>query len=340
MKKYQQLQDRSFYIGMLITLIIAVASALLAQIPYLTIIGQLVLAMILGTIWNHTLKVKNEWRTGIEFSSKKLLRLGIILLGLRLDITDIYFAGWSTFLYALILLVTTLGVVYWLARLLKVDKTLSLLTACGTAICGASAIVAIVPLVKAKQSITAVSIAVIAILGTIFTLLFTFLFPMLPLSAYQFGLFTGGTLHEIAHTIAASSAGGTESEDIALVVKLTRVALLVPVAILIGFYINRNAKYSDKSVHGFTTQTLPIPWFIVGFLTMSTINSVGILPEPLINVLITISYLLLGMAMAGVGFNVDLAVFKKLGLNVFYAGLLGTIVLVGLGFSLICLLNL
>ncbi|WP_245628123.1 YeiH family protein [Shouchella shacheensis] len=331
--------NRSFYIGILITLIIASVAALLAQLPYFDVVGQLVLAIVLGVIWNHTMNVKAEYRSGIEFSSKKVLRLGIILLGLRLNLADIYAAGLNVFLYAGLLLAMTLAVVYALARWLNVGKTLSLLTACGTAICGAAAIVAIAPLVKAKETITAVSVAVIAVLGTSFTILYALLYPILPLTPHEFGILSGGTLHEIAHAIAASSAGGTESEDMAIVVKLTRVALLVPVAVLIGLYVKKKENRT-KEENDFSLKMLPVPWFIFGFLAMSALNTTGSLPEAMVSVLVTVSYLLLAMAMAGLGLNVELAVFKKVGLNVFYAACLGSVVLAGVGFGLIYLLQL
>lgn len=221
------------------------------------------------------------------------------------------------FLYAALLLGITLVTVYGLARLFKVDKTLSLLTACGTAICGAAAIVAIAPLLKAKDHQVAVSVAVIAVLGTLFTLIYTFVYPILPLSDYQYGIFAGGTLHEIAHAIAASTAGGTEAEDIAVVVKLTRVALLVPVALLIGIVMNKQAANAQAS-NSFSLKTLPIPWFILGFLMMSAVNTSGILPTEFVEQLITVSYLLLAMAMAGLGLNVELKAFKQLGMTVFF----------------------
>ncbi|WP_077596080.1 YeiH family protein [Oceanobacillus kimchii] len=331
-------KTRSFYTGICITLIIALMGALLGKIPYLDIVGQLVLAIIIGMVWGHTIGLKNSHRSGVQFSSKKLLRIGIILLGLRLNLSDMYDAGLHAFLYAGFLLTIALVTVYSLARLFHVNKTLSILTACGTAICGAAAIVAIAPLLKAKESTTAVSVAVIAVLGTMFTLIYTLMYPFLPFTDYQYGIFSGGTLHEIAHAVAASTAGGEEAENIAIVVKLTRVALLVPVAILIGIYVKKREPQNDKQ--GYSLKTLPIPWFIFGFLAMSAINTIGFLPESVVNLLIAAAYLLLSMAMAGLGLNVEFSVFKKFGLHVFLAALLGTLVLIGCGFGFIYLMGL
>ena len=331
-------KTRSFYTGIGITLVIALVAALLGKVPYLDIMGQLVLAIMIGMIWGHTIGLKNSHRSGVQFSSKKLLRVGIILLGLRLNLSAMYDAGLHAFLYAGLLLTVALVTVYSLARLFRVNKTLSILTACGTAICGAAAIVAIAPLVKAKESTTAVSVAVIAVLGTMFTLIYTMMYPFLPFTDYQYGIFAGGTLHEIAHAVAASTAGGEDAENIAIVVKLTRVALLVPVAILIGIYMKK--REPQNHTQRFSLKTLPIPWFIFGFLAMSAVNTIGILPESVVNLLISLAYLLLSMAMAGLGLNVEFQAFKKFGFHVFFAGLLGTLILIGCGFGLIYVMGL
>src|SRR5690606_34062915 len=121
---------------------------------------------------------------------------------------DIYNAGLNVFFIALIDLTFAILVVYWISRLLGVDQKLSVLTATGTGICGAAAIAAISPQIKAKPNETAVATAIIAILGTLFTFAYTFLHPLLNLTSTGYGVFAGGTLHEIAHVIAAADVDG------------------------------------------------------------------------------------------------------------------------------------
>ena len=138
-----------------------------------------------------------------------------------------------------------------------------------------SAVVTIAPQVKAKDDETAVGAAIIAILGTIFTLIYTLLYPVLGLSPYGYGVFSGATLHEIAHVIAAAAPGGSTAVDIAVIVKLTRVAMLVPVAILIGLWFGKSEGSKEKK----SWRELPIPWFIFGFLAMSAVHSLGIIQK-------------------------------------------------------------
>jgi uncharacterized integral membrane protein (TIGR00698 family) len=320
----------SFVKGCLLTLVIALVSKLLAGLPFLSIMGQLVLAILLGMVWRSSLVVRKEYSNGISFSNKKLLRLGIILLGMRLNLADIYHAGSKVFLLAVINIIFTLIVVYSLSRWFGVEKKLGILTACGTAICGAAAVVAIAAQIKASEQETAIGAATVAVLGTIFTLTYTFLKPILGLSALGYGIFTGGTLHEIAHVIAAAAPGGAKAVDLAVIVKLTRVALLVPVAIIAGFFVQKNNGKESRSF-----SNLPIPWFILGFIAVSGINTLGIIPASTAQQIVTIAYLLIGMAMAGLGLNVDLMAFKKFGVKSFLAGFVGSIMLSILGYILV-----
>lgn len=321
----------AFMKGILLTLIIALVAKYISTFPFFSILGQLVIAIILGMAWRATFKVQEAWQTGITFSSKKLLRLGIILLGMRLNLMDIYNAGASVFLIAFINLVFALVVVYGLTKVFHVDKKLGILTACGTAICGAAAVVAIAPQIKANEKETAVGAAIVALLGTVFTLVYTVLYSLFHLTPTEYGIFAGGTLHEIAHVIAAASAGGNEAIDMAVIVKLTRVALLVPVAIVIGILYRRIDKGQDNG--GFSLSN--IPWFILGFLAMSAINSLGIVPANVAQAFVNIAYVLIGMAMAGLGLNVEIKTFKQLGVKAFIAGFIGSICLSILGYVLV-----
>lgn len=329
-------QNKLFFIqGMGLTLFIAILAKYLGQFPFLNIMGQLVIAILIGIVWRAILGVPKNTSVGTNFSSKKLLRLGIILLGMRLNLVDILQAGPKVFTIAVINIIFTLFVVYGLTRLFKVEKRLGILTACGTAICGAAAVVAIAPQIKAKDDETAIGAATVAILGTIFTLIYTILYPILGLSARGYGIFSGATLHEIAHVIAAAAPGGRDAVDIAVIVKLTRVALLVPVAIIIGLWTKR-ANHSLVEKNNKTSwKAIPIPWFILGFLAMSAFNSLGILSVSFANHVVFIAYMLIAMAMAGLGLNVDVITFRRLGLKSFGASFIGSILLSILGYVLV-----
>ena len=326
-----------FIRGVLLTIFVAGMAKWIALLPIFSIMGELVIAILIGVIWRSTIGVLKTSLHGTEFSSKKLLRVGIILLGFRLHFGDVSQVGASVFLIASISLVFTLVVVYLLTRLFHVDTRLGILTACGTAICGAAAVVAIAPQIKAKNEEIAIGATTVAILGTVFTILYTLLFPNIGLSANGYGIFSGATLHELAHVVAAAAPGGAAAVDLAVIVKLTRVALLIPVAIVIGFwyYLSQPDIQERPSI-----KSLPIPWFVLGFLITSTFNSLDIVPSFIAEALVWLAYFFIGTAMAGLGLNIQLSSFKQYGLRPLVASFIGSILLSLLGYVLIHLFGL
>ncbi|MBD8068529.1 YeiH family protein [Bacillus sp. PS06] len=323
-------KNLNFMIGLMLTLFISLTAKALSLLPGLMIIGPLVLALLLGMVVRSLFQVKKKYAVGVDFSSKYLLRLGIILLGLRLHLGDIYHAGLTVFMLALICLLLGILGVYGLSRLFGVGKKIGLLTAFGTGICGAAAIVALAPQLKANKEEVSTSVAVIAVLGTFFTIVYTFIYSILQLTPIEYGQFVGATLHEIAHVIAASDIGGSNAVDMAIIVKLTRVMLLIPVAFVLGLLIRSKAATNEGE-----KASLPMPWFIIGFLAMSGLNTLDVLPEMVVHVLVNSSAIFLAMAMAGFGLNVNIKNLLQRGKSAFIAGLIGSVVLSMLGYFLV-----
>ncbi|MEK8128040.1 putative sulfate exporter family transporter [Paenibacillus filicis] len=325
--------------GIGLTLLLAALAWGASGLPHLGIVGPLVLAIILGMAWRATVGVGDGMTAGIAFSSQKLLRLGIILLGMRLDWRDLVHAGPQVAAMAVIHVMFTLTVVALLARRFGVGDRLGLLTACGTAICGAAAVAAIAPQAKATPEETAIAAAIAAIWGTVFTVAYTLLYPVLGLTAGAYGIFSGATLHEVAHAIAASAVAGQEAVDLAVVAKLSRVALLVPVALLVGLRARRAVCSEAGANSGAQVQAerspIPVPWFILSFLAMSGLHTWGIIPAAAAGYMVTASYLLMAMAMAGLGLNVRLSAFRRQGMKPLAASLLGSVLLALLGYVLI-----
>lgn len=321
-------QQKGLVKGILLTLVLALLAGIIGELPFFSVMGVMIISILLGMCWKGIMDVPLDSTVGITFSSKVLLRAGIILMGLRLNLEQIISAGFSIFLIDIIVIVFTLTIMIYIGKLLKIDSHLSVLIAVGTAVCGAAAIVAVAPLIGAKKELTAISVAFIAIMGTIVTIFYTFLYPFIGLTPYQYGLLSGSTLHEIAHVIAAAAPGGEISSDTAILVKLGRVALLIPVAIILGiFYKKKDRSKQQKR----KIKDLPIPWFIFGFLAMCLVNTIGILSDSITQFLIALSIFLLSMAMAGLGLGVNFAEFKKLSGKVLLTGVIGSVLLIMLG---------
>ncbi|WP_199616695.1 YeiH family protein [Paenibacillus alkalitolerans] len=322
--------------GIALTVLLAAMSNVIGVLPPLGVIGPLVIAIILGIAWRALFGVPSQAFDGVAAANQKMLRLGIVLLGMRLNLGDIAAAGPKVLALAGLNIVFAVFAVYALARLLRVDKKLGMLTACGTAICGAAAVAAISPQIKANANETAISAATVAVLGTLFTIMYTLTYRFLGFTPYGYGVFSGATLHEIAHVVAAAAPGGKAAVDIAVVVKLTRVALLVPVALGIEFWRRRSFRTEHSGTAGTESRSsIPFPWFIVGFLAMSALNTAGVITPAVANQVVSAAYFLMAIGMVGLGLNVDMRVFFRAGMKAFAAGLAGSVLLSAFGYVLV-----
>ncbi|MBU9710758.1 YeiH family protein [Evansella tamaricis] len=318
--------------GITLTACIALLALFLTELPFLSIMGVMIIALIIGVIWNSLLTSTENTRLGITFSSKILLRAGIILMGVRLHLGQIADAGFSILLMDIIVITFTLVVMFGLGKLFKVDRHLTALLAVGTAVCGAAAIVAAASVIKSKKEYTALAVACIAILGTIGAVIYILIYPLLSLNDYEYGVLVGATLHELAHVIAAAVPGGNTSGDSAILVKLGRVALLIPVVILFGFLFSKKGDGQTEN------KSLPVPWFIFGFLAMTVINTIFHLPEKLVTSLVQLSTFFIAMAMVGLGLSINFKDFKLVGIKPILVAILGFGALVLLGPLLLFLL--
>lgn len=311
-----------FAIGFGLTILMTLISRLLVQLPLLNIMGAMVVAILAGIAFRAAgEKITAAGQAGVGFTAKYILRAGIILMGVRLNFTDIWAAGWQTLLLDISVIIFAISLIQFLGHRLKVTDKLAALIAVGTGVCGAAAIGGVAPMIKAKEEDVAVSVTIIALLGTLFTVLYTAILPLLGLSPYEFGTFSGSTLHELAHVIAASAADGQNSSDIAIIVKLGRVALLAPVALLFGWF------YARREQQAVSLTRLPIPWFIFGFLLMAGCNTYHLFSSHLAALLTDASIFLLTMAMAAMGLNVKLSEFKRVGYTPIVIGLIGSALL-------------
>ncbi|AQU79261.1 MULTISPECIES: putative sulfate exporter family transporter [Planococcus] len=291
--------------GVAFTFLIAFLGYLLAQVPGFDQIGQLACAIIIAVFYRQIFGYPNAIRSGITFSSKRLLRVAIILYGLKLNIDTVLSDG-------LWLLVRDLGVItfailmtVWLAKRFKADKTISLLLGVGTGVCGAAAIAAIAPIIKAKDEDTAIGVGIIALMGTVFAISYTVIRPFLPLDDIEYGMWVGISLHEIAHVALAGAPAGEDGLAMALLGKLGRVFLLVPLCFIFIFMMKRKNKGEE------TTAKIEFPWFLLGFILLSILGSyvfgpVIPFPDALRDFVSTLTTWLLTAAMVGLGLNVSL----------------------------------
>ena len=321
---------RVFFPALLVTLVCSVLGRELALLPGLSLVGHLVLALLLGMMVQLARPLRQAARgSGTGFIANKFLRAGIILLGFKLNLVLLLHEGLKGLEAALFMVTVMLVLNYAMARLFQVDHTLSMLTACGCSICGAAAVMGVSAPLKAKADQSVLAVAIVAILGTVFTLVEVGLLPVLGFTDAQFGTMAGLSLHEIAHAVAAGGSAGQVGTDSAIIAKLSRVLLLAPVALLVGFIEMRRSKASGGRL------SVPIPYFMGGFILASAVGSYLGLSAELLGGLVNVAYILLGMAMAALGINVNFGVIAKSGARPFASATICSCIMLGLAYGIV-----
>ncbi|HET7611190.1 MAG TPA: YeiH family protein [Rhodanobacteraceae bacterium] len=297
--------------GLVLALAVGLAGLWLADQPWLARwqVSPLTLAIVLGMILGNAFgtHLPAPLAPGVVVAQQKLLRLGVILFGLRITFQQIAHVGPDGLLLDAVIVCGTLLLGSTLGRrVFGLDRDTALLTAGGSAICGAAAVLAMERVVKPEPSKVAIAVATVVLFGTLDIFVYPWLFPHLGMDVRQFGIFTGGTVHEVAQVVAAASAVGPAAADTAVIVKLTRVMLLVPVLICIGWSRSRRDGAAGAG-------RMSIPWFALLFVAVAAVNSLVTLPEGLKGVLLTVDTLALAAAMAALGMETRFAKLRALG---------------------------
>lgn len=317
--------------GIMFVAIFSAAATFIAALGPVKALGlsPLVIGIVLGIFYANTLhnQLPSEWETGITFSAKKILRFAIVFYGFRITFQQIAEVGMDGFLVSLIMLSTTFILGTWLGhKIFGMDKDTSMLTASGAAVCGAAAVLATEPVLKAEEHKTAIAVSMVVLFGTIsmflYPVLYTTLFEnasgFLHMTAREFGIYVGGTIHEVAQVVAVPfSVPGAPEEmaNSAVIVKMTRVIMIAPMLIVLGIYLSYTAKKEGGLAGGVK---LVIPWFAVYFIGVAGFNSLHLVPENIVHIINEIDTFLLTMAMTALGMGTRFAKFKGLGLAPVY----------------------
>ena len=299
--------------------------------------SPMIVGIILGMLYANSLRnnLPETWVPGIQFCSKRILRIGIILYGFKLTFQDVLAVGLPAILIdTIVVTITILGGIL-IGRMLKMDRGVALLTSIGSGICGAAAILGAESTIQTKPYKTAVAVSTVVIFGT----LCMFIYPILyrngtfVLSPNEMGIFTGATLHEVAHTVGAGNAMGKEVSDVAIIVKMIRVMMLVPVLLITTYLVARARKRQVQKGQKF--QKIAVPWFAIGFMGVIAFNSFDLLPAQLVAGINTLDTFLLTMAMTALGTETSIDKFRKAGAKPFVLALLLYVWLVVGGYFLV-----
>ena len=272
----------------------------------------------------------------IAFSAKALLRLGIVLYGFNISLLELQKVGALGVVLSALVVVTVLVFGVWLGvKVLKMERDLAILVSAGSAICGAAAVLAMESAIKAQPEKSVVAVGCVVVFGLFGMCAFPLIYlaGFLPFTPTQQGIFTGLSLHEVANVIAAGSAVGEESARFAIIIKMLRVILLVPVLFVVPFVLSRLPSPSNAGAGA--SSKLHIPWFALWFLACIVLNSAILLPPWLLDFLRLFCVLCLSAAMVALGLSVNLASFVKNSKDTLALGAVLFVLLCGLGFALV-----
>ena len=301
--------------GLSLSVLIAVIAKIIEGCLPVHIIGASVIALFLGMIINHFRKPQ-FLNAGIKFTSKKVLKFAIILLGASLSVNVILSVGKLSLMVMFFTLLTCFGGGYFIGKLLGLNWKLSNLISAGTGICGGSAIAAIAPVIDADDSDIAYAMSATFLFDMAMILLFPVMGKMLGLSDMAYGLWAGTAVNDTSSVVAAGYAFSEGAGDFATMVKLTRTLSIIPTVLVFSVIsLKIKKKESGQAEYSKVKIWKLFPWFILGFLMMAAINSIGLIPAEISIAAKNISKFLMVAALGAIGLNTGFKDMKKSGIN-------------------------
>jgi uncharacterized integral membrane protein (TIGR00698 family) len=309
----------------------------------------LVFAILLGVAIRTAWTPSDVWHEGIAFSAKILLEVAVVLLGASVSVRAVLAIGPALLIGIAVVVAIAIATSYGISRALGLPQRMAILVACGNSICGNSAIAAVAPVIGADGEDVASSIAFTAVLGVVVVLVLPLLVPLLSMSLTQYGVMAGLTVYAVPQVLAATLPIGALSNQVGTVVKLVRVLMLGPVVLAMSLLASKLRDETDEPAPEITAGQRPakgrlaihqlVPWFIVGFLIVAALRTMGVIPHPVLEPTAILANLLTTVSMAALGLGVDIRVVARAGLKVTTA-VTGSLVVLGLiSFGLIRLIG-
>lgn len=301
--------------GIVLPIIVALLACWLESLLPIHLIGSAVIAMFIGMFLNQFVRKTDVFATGLKFTSKKILKFAIILLGLSLNITAILHVGQMSLTVMVFTLLTCFGGGYFISKALGLNWKLSNLISAGTGICGGSAIAAIAPTIDADDNDVAYAMSATFLFDMAMIVLFPIMGRALGLSDAAYGLWAGTAVNDTSSVVAAGYAFSEKAGDFATMVKLTRTLAIIPTVLVFALISAHLKKKQAAEGQVKVNMKSVFPWFIPFFVAMSLLSSAGLVPAALAAGLKTVSKFLMVMALAAIGLNTSFAEMKKSGIK-------------------------
>jgi uncharacterized integral membrane protein (TIGR00698 family) len=282
---------------------------------------DVLVAVALGLLIGNVVALPDAVRPGVRFAVKRVLQLGIVLLGARLSLHAVAAVGLETAGLVVALMLVALCFVIGLGRVLGLPKRLVLLIAVGTAVCGNSAIAATAPIVDAEEREVSFAVATITLFGTLAVFAYPLIAAALSLTSATYGVWAGTAINDTSQVVAAGTAYGGAALTIATIVKLTRNALMAPLLFAISYWWARKPESAARGARA------AVPFFVLGFLALTALRTAGVIDDASSTALGSLSHVLVVVALAAVGLNTSVRQMRTSGLRPFYLGLGASIAL-------------
>jgi uncharacterized integral membrane protein (TIGR00698 family) len=318
--------------GLLLALAVAAGAGIVALgLP--ATIGPVLLAVVGGLVIGNAVRLPPVTAPGLGLASKRILRLGVVLLGARLTLGDVVGIGVPAIGVVVLCLLIAGAVVALAARITGIPPRLAVLIGVGTAICGNSAIMATAPAIDAEQREISFAVATITVFGTLALLTFPLIGHLTGMSDAVFGFWAGLAINDTSQVVAGGAAYSSQALDVATVVKLVRNTFIAPVVLLAGVWAARRHVHAGGATRGSVRSAFPV--FVLGFLALAVLRSVGLIGDELAEVLGVVATTAITIAIAAVGLSTRLQDLRSIGIRPFAVGMTAAVALaaVALGFA-------
>tara|TARA_E500000318_G_C3557882_1_gene211980 strand:+ start:49 stop:1089 length:1041 start_codon:yes stop_codon:yes gene_type:complete len=298
--------------GVLLAGCVAAVAFALREVPGVSALSPLILAILIGMAIRNLIGTPEVAKAGMAFCLKRILRAGIVLLGLQLTIQQVLAVGGAGVALLVVTVLATFIFTIVLGRILGVNAGLTQLIAAGSSICGASAVIAANTVTRARDEDVAYAIACVTVFGSLSMVLMPLIGGALELAPRAYGLWTGASVHEVAQVVAAAYAHGAEAGEFGTIAKLTRVMMLAPLVLTLGMLAARRACAEGGTAGRAAPQ---VPWFVLGFIAMVGLASTGWVPEATQQVTTPLTQFMLATALAAMGLETDVRKLAAEGLR-------------------------
>jgi uncharacterized integral membrane protein (TIGR00698 family) len=302
-----------------VTAAVAIAAVATVIGHFAPLLGAPVAGIVLGVLLSAALRRYPPLAPGLGYAKGFVLQLAVVVLGSQLSLRQVVHVGVGSLPVMLGTLAVCLALAFLLGRRMGIDRDLRTLIGVGTGICGASAIAAVSPVIRAKSNDIAYAISTIFLFNVAAVLIFPPLGHAFGLSQHDFGLFAGTAVNDTSSVVAAATTYGASAGNYAVVVKLTRTLMIIPICLGLAAIVRRSEAADDgESAARFEEHVLVrtlklVPWFLIGFLIVAAANTLGLVPSSSHDALQHVSLFLITVALSAIGLSTDAAALRRAG---------------------------